>query len=117
MWRLPIWRLKTRRLTGAALRADRRDACPAHAALAVVGAEAFAIIVAELELCELAVKVLLGAVLIDTLHAAFEDRERAFNGVRVNETADILTGLVLHLPVAEEVAVQRVASIVSRFVD
>src|SRR4051812_28679136 len=53
----------------------------------VVNAERHAVVVAELELREVAVKVLLTAVLVDTLHAALEDAERSFNRVGVDRAA------------------------------
>ena len=46
--------------------------------------KADAVGITEIELRHVAVKVLLGAVLIDALHAALEDREEAFNRVRVD---------------------------------
>ncbi len=42
------------------------------------------VIVAEIELREIAVQVALRAVLINALHAALEDREAPFNRVRVD---------------------------------
>lgn len=42
-------------------------------ALAVVNPELGAVAVAEIELCQIAVQVLLGAMLVDALHAALED--------------------------------------------
>jgi hypothetical protein len=46
-----------------------------------------AVIVAELIFRKVAVKVLLGTVLVDALHAALEDAERALDGVGVNVLA------------------------------
>lgn len=46
--------------------------------------------VAKIELRKIAVKVLLRAVLIDALHAAFEDAEIAFDGVGVDSAPHIL---------------------------
>jgi hypothetical protein len=42
--------------------------------------------VAEIELSNVAVRVLLAAMLIDALHATLEHRVEAFNGIRVDET-------------------------------
>lgn len=47
-------------------------------------------VVTEIEFRKIAFQVLFSAVLIDTLHAAFEDREEAFNGVG----ADVATGIL-----------------------
>jgi len=54
------------------------------APLTIIATEAFAVAVAEIELGNVAVKVLLRAMLIDTLHAAFEDRKELLDRVRVN---------------------------------
>ncbi len=43
-----------------------------------------AIVIPELELCQIAVKVALAAVLINALHAAFDDAEIAFDRVAVD---------------------------------
>lgn len=53
-------------------------------ALAVVNAIGDAVVVAELELGNVAVKVLLATVLIDTLHPALEDAEIPFHRVAVD---------------------------------
>ena len=63
----------------------------------IVIAGALTVRVAELELRNVAVKVLLGAMLVDTLHAALEDRKRALNRVRVDRRVfviDVLAGTV-----------------------
>jgi hypothetical protein len=70
---------------GEALSARTLD-CPAGA-LGIVNPELDAIRIAEVELGEVAVKVPLGAVLIDAGHSALEDREIAFNGVGVSIAA------------------------------
>ena len=49
----------------------------------IVDSEADAVRIAEIELGEVAVKVTLGAMLIDAYHAALEDREEALDGVHV----------------------------------
>jgi hypothetical protein len=51
-------------------------------------------VVAEVKFLQLAVKVLLAAMLIDALHAAFENAEVAFNGVGVNVAANVFLGAV-----------------------
>ena len=53
-------------------------------------------VVAEIELGEVAVEVLLAAVLVDAAHAALEDREHALDGVGVDDAPDVLAGRVLH---------------------
>lgn len=50
----------------------------------VINAEGDTVIVAEFVLGKIAVQVLLGAMLIDALHAALEDAEYAFDGVGVD---------------------------------
>lgn len=47
-------------------------------------------VVAEIELGKITVQVLLPAVLINAAHAAFEDREKAFNRIGMNIAAHIL---------------------------
>lgn len=47
----------------------------------VIDAELRAGVVAEVEFREVAVQVLLSAVLVDVFHAALEDREHTFDGV------------------------------------
>ena len=49
----------------------------------VVHAELGAVAVAEIELRQIAVQMLFAAMLIDALHAALEDREEAFDRVRM----------------------------------
>ena len=58
-------------------------------AVNVAVAEPNAMVVAEVKFREIAVQMLLVAVLINSLHAALEDRERAFDGVGVDLGADI----------------------------
>jgi len=50
----------------------------------IVYAKRFAIRIAEIELSEIAVQMLLGAPLIYAAHAAFEDAEIALNGIGVD---------------------------------
>lgn len=46
-------------------------------------------VVAEIELGQVPMQVLLAGVLIDPLRAALEDREHAFDRVRMNRAADV----------------------------
>src|SRR5712664_3625392 len=50
-------------------------------ALEIFDAIGLAVVVAEIKFSHVAVQVVVGAVLIDALHAALEDGEEAFNGV------------------------------------
>lgn len=50
----------------------------------VVAAKRLAIVIPKLELCQIAMQVRLAAMLIDALHAAFEDAEIAFDRVAVD---------------------------------
>lgn len=52
--------------------------------LEVLDTVRLAVVVSEVELRDIAVKVIVGAVLIDALHSALEDREEPFNRVRMN---------------------------------
>ena len=63
-----------------ALDAPERDLRP----LGVVNAKADAGVLPEIELCQITVKVALIDMLIDTDHAAFEDRKEAFEGVGID---------------------------------
>jgi hypothetical protein len=60
----------------------------------VVHAQPDPVVVAEIELGEVAVEVLLAAVLVDALHAPLGDREVAFRRVGVDVVADVLAGRV-----------------------
>jgi hypothetical protein len=71
------------------------------AALSVLNAEGGAVVVTELKLRDVAVQMLLGAMLIDALHAALENRKAAFDSVRVNAATAILTGTMIHSTVAK----------------
>src|SRR5882672_2569727 len=74
-------------------------------ALHVLDAKRLAIAVAEIELRKVAVQVIVGAVLIDTLHAAFEDREESLDGVGMQSVIGprhILSALVMHDAVPSE---------------
>src|SRR5690349_4834560 len=60
----------------------------------VVNAQRDAMVVPEVELAQIAMQVLLTAVLIDALHTALEDREVALDGVGVRVPAHVLFGRV-----------------------
>ena len=70
----------------------RKDAVGARHVIATKGN---AVAVAEIELREIAVQMLLAAVLIDALHPAFEDAEKALNRVRVDAAASILADTMI----------------------
>jgi hypothetical protein len=77
--------------------------CSAHS---VIHAKRDAVRIAEIELGEIAVTVLLFAMLIDALHAALEDRVVALDGVGRNDVvalaADVFVLLVVHGVMASE---------------
>ena len=52
------------------------------------------IVVAELELGNVPMQVLLGAMLIDTLHAPLEDREISLDGIGMDGAATVFPGCV-----------------------
>jgi hypothetical protein len=58
--------------------------------LHVVHAECDPVVVPEIELGEIAMQMLLAAVLIDAGHPALEDAEQALDGVGVDAIADVL---------------------------
>ena len=65
----------------------------------ILDADRTAMTISEIELCKIAVKMPLGAVLIDALHAALEDREITLDGVGVAVAAlplfdSVVDGLV-----------------------
>jgi hypothetical protein len=66
-------------------RLDGRDG-----AVRVVEVHEGAVVGAEVELRELAVQVLLRAVLVDAPHPALEDREHALDGAGVDLSADVV---------------------------
>lgn len=83
-------RLFTNPPIGKALAADLGQG--SIATLNVAKVECDTVIVAEVKFRQIAVKVLLGAMLIDALHAAFEDAEIAFNRVGMNRATNVLLG-------------------------
>ncbi len=54
------------------------------------------VIIAEVKFREITMQVLFLAVLIDTLHAAFENRECAFDGICVHVATGLFLDRVLH---------------------
>ena len=80
----------------------------AGGALHVIYAEPNAIAIAEIELRQIAVQMLLAAMLVDALHAALEDRVVAFDGVGADDDrsassyADVFLVAVLDGLVARE---------------
>ena len=82
------------RSVGKALPDDALQ-CPIGAR-EIVHAERLAGIVSEIELGEVAVQMLLGAVLIDANHPALEDAKDAFDGVGVDGVAHVLADRMLH---------------------
>lgn len=65
-------------------------------ALHIAETQSDPVIVSEVELREITVEVLLGAMLIDALYAPLEDREVAFDRVRVDLAASVFASRVLH---------------------
>ncbi len=61
-------------------------------------------VIPEVKLSKVTVQVLLGAVLVDALHAALEDAEVAFNRVRVRFTATVFAVLVANDLMVSELA-------------
>ena len=84
--------------------------------LPVIATERHAVAVAEIKLCEIAVKVLFRAPLINALHAALEDAEIAFNRVRVDAATPVFAERVIDRSVAQEIVVKALLVIVPRFV-
>ena len=62
----------------------------------VIEARRNAVAVAELELRQIAVQMLLAAMLLHAAHPAFEDAESAFNGVRGDVAAHVFLVIVMH---------------------
>jgi hypothetical protein len=54
------------------------------------------VVVAEIKLIEIALQVLLAAMLVHASHAALEDGEEAFNRVRVRTVANVFVPDMLH---------------------
>lgn len=64
-------------------------------ALHVVHAKLLAVAVAEIELAQIAMQMGFAHVLINAVHAAFQDREESFYGVGVSVAAHVFVGIVL----------------------
>jgi hypothetical protein len=72
------------------------------ATLPIIAAVRDPVVVAELELRDIPMQMLLGAMLIDALHAALEDREAAFNRVGMNAATAIFASAVVDGAVAQK---------------
>ena len=72
-------------------------------AVAIVVVKCNAVVVAKIELVDVALQVLVRALLIDAAHSALEDAEIAFDGVGVNLTTPIFFDAVLDgfMPIKE----------------
>ena len=64
-----------------------------HCPLLIFAAQRRTVGVAEIELRQIPLQMLLRAVLVDALHAALEDREEAFNRVRRGDLAILVAGI------------------------
>src|SRR5574337_1328728 len=76
----------------------------AGGALAVIYAELRAIGIAEVKFGQIAMQVLFVAVLVHTVHAALEYREKTFGGIGVNVAANVFLLLVVDGFVAGKIA-------------
>src|SRR5476649_2336447 len=66
-----------------------------HIGAHIVGiAQLNAVVHAEIELCQIALQMLLAAMLVSANHAALEHRKEAFQRVRVDAIADVFLGMV-----------------------
>src|SRR5687768_3473755 len=72
----------------------------------IIHSECNTMIVTEVELGQIAVEMLLSAVLVDTLHAALEGAEEASKRVGMRVAANILTGRVVHGLMVRELLTQ-----------
>jgi hypothetical protein len=75
--------------------------CP-NRPLLVVNAKRNARVVPEIELRQIPVQMLFGAMLVDAMHAALKDAEHAFDGVRVGIAAHVFVGTVVDRLVVRE---------------
>ena len=66
-------------------------------ALGVIDAERHTIAVPEIELGQIPIQVVMAAMLIDTLHATFEDREKALDGVGMDSAIQAGNVLAVHV--------------------
>jgi hypothetical protein len=90
---LPYGRSLTSRSIGEALPNDAFDR--AFGAFYVIYAEPDAIAIAKIEFGKVAVQMALAAMLVDALHAAFEDRIEAFNCVSVDDPTHVFADAVI----------------------
>jgi hypothetical protein len=90
---LPYGRSLTSRSIGETLSNDAFDR--ALGAIYVIYAEPDAIAIAEIEFGKIAVQMLFAAMLIDALHAAFENRIVTFNCVGVDDPTHIFADAVI----------------------
>ena len=65
-------------------------------ALMIIDPKRYAVVVAQVELREIAVQMLALAMLVSASHAALEHREHAFNGVRTRIAAHVLACAVVY---------------------
>ena len=93
------------RLIGQTLANDAADGFDGP--LEILDAEGAALIIPEIELGEVTMKVFLGAMLIDALHAALEDAEKAFDGIGVDRAASVLMAIMGHNAMLGEVPANR----------
>lgn len=70
----------------------------------VVDAISDPVAIAEIELGQIAIQMIMTAVLVNTLHPALEDTEESFDGIGVNVTAHIFTNPVAYDTVLNELA-------------
>ena len=80
----------------------------------IVVAEADAVRVAKIELGQIAVQMLLAAMLVDAFHAALEDRIEALDRVCVRLAANVLFGRMVDAIMANEAAARTI--VVERFI-
>ena len=71
-------------------------------AVRVVVAEGDTVAVAEIELCQIALQMLLAAMLVDATHPALEDRKEAFDRIGMDAAASVLAALVVDAQVVGE---------------
>src|ERR1700730_11292070 len=79
----------------------------AFGALCIVNAKLHAVVIAKIELGDVAMQMLLAAMLVDAFHAALENRIVAFYRVRVDRAAHVFIGLMAYAFMAREVLAER----------
>ena len=90
---LPYGRSFRSRSIGETLSNDTFDR--AHGALYVIYAQPDAIAITKIEFGKVAMQMLFAAMLVDTLHAALENRIAAFNGVGVDDPTHVFSDAVI----------------------